>query len=192
MPSNAFTPSKLDVVNQVLSELGRLPVDNIDTDDQAQIVSKRLDTLLPEFLLRTPWNIAIKYVTDNTPLTQNFSPEFVYTFQLPFDYGRMFKFWQMWYDYEILDNFLLSNQRPVMYYYVVNNIDYDLITPLFMRCLVLYTASTVSMVLTQDLKLTQYLYMAYKEKLNDAILQNDMDRRVQATPHNDFDRLSYI
>ena len=192
MPSNSFTPSKLQVVNQVLNELGRLPVDNIDTDDQAKLISLRLDILLPELLLRAPWNDAIKYRTDNTPLTTNFSPEFTYTFQLPFDYGRMFKFWLMWYDYEILDNFLLSNQRPVNYYYVVNNVDYDTITPLFERTLVLYTASTVALALTQSMELTKYLTSLYMDKLSGAILQNDMDRRVQATPHNDFDRLSYI
>jgi len=192
MPSNAFVPSLLDVVNQVLSELGRLPVDNVESDQNALLISQRIPYLLPELLLRTPWNWAIKYVTDNNPITQNFSPEYTYTYQLPADYGRMFKFWQMWYDYTIIDNFVLANQRPINYYYVVNNTDIDILPPLFFQLLVLYTASRVALALTENQKLFQYLDQQYRMKLADAIRQNDMDRRIMSTPHNDFDRLSYI
>jgi hypothetical protein len=191
MPSNAFSPSKLDIVNQVLGEIGRLPIDNIEDDQDAMLIALRLDVLLPELLLRTNWNWAIKYRSDNAPITVPFSPEYTYAFQLPADYGRMFRFYQQWYGYAIMDNLLLSNQRPTNYYYLVNTVDYDLLPPIFQRCLALYTASVMCMALTQNAALTTFITNLYMQKLSDAILQNDMDAEIIGVP-NDFDRYLYV
>lgn len=185
-------PSKVDLVNQVLSEFARPPVANISDDDQALLISARLDVYLQELLQRCNWNFAIKYKSDNTPVTQNFSPDFVYTYQLPFDFGKIFKFSQMWLAYEFVDGFILANQKPIMYYYIVNMADYSVLPILFQRVLTLYTAARVCLVLTNNEQLTLYLEKEYEQALSNAIKSNDMERLVSSTPYNDFDRFSYV
>lgn len=189
-------PSQLDVVNQALNELGRLSVTTIQDSESSQIIANKLNVLLPEMLLRTDWNFAIKFRYDNTPLTQNYSPDFVYTYQLPADYNRMDRIsWQtanFGLYYRIIDGLFLTNSKPIQYYYVVNNADYSVLPPLFYRALSLYAAATCCLALTNDEQLKNYLEMEYKEKLVDALRQNDMDRYVQSTPYNDFDRQTYI
>ncbi len=187
-------PTKLEVVNQALNEIGRLPVTNINDSDDSLLISGKLDVLLPEMLLRTDWNFAIKYIKDDTPLTVNFSPDFQYTYQLPSDYNRFDRagYAQLTFPYRLVDSRLLCDERPVSYYYVVNNVDYEVITPLFYRALSLYAAAKSAMALTNKEELTLYLENEYIRKLNDAILQNDMDRRVVSTPFNDFDRIVYV
>ncbi len=122
------------------------------------------------------------------------SPDFVFNYVLPFDFGRFFKFSTNTFPlyYEILDNLLLVNVKPVQYYYVVNNVDYEVITALFYRALAIYAAADTCMALTQNAVLTKYLQEKYLENKSNAILQNDMDRDVTSTPYNDFDRQTYI
>ena len=189
-------PTKLDIVNQALNELGRLPVADLSNDQSATILGNTLDILLPELLLRTDWNFSIKYIANNTPLIVNISPEFAYNYELPPDYNRMDRIsWQtvnFGLYYRIIDNVIMTNSRPLNYYYVPNIVDLATIPPLFYRVLVLYLAATKCMVLTQNEGLTKYLQTEYLGKLSDAIRQNDMDRYGQGTAYNDFNRQSYI
>jgi hypothetical protein len=193
MAASSFSPSLTDIVNQVLAEYGRGPVDNITTDAQAQLIANRVNFFLPIMLNEYNWNWAIKYVTDSTPLTQPFSPEWTFAFQLPFDYGHMFHFWNQvtWNDWTIIDNMILANQATINYYYVVVGVNFDVITANFMRALVLYVAESLSYVLTQDVALSQNLEAKFRRELARAIMQNDMERNVQAPP-NDFDRWTWI
>lgn len=191
-------PSALDVVNQALNELGFPFVEVINQTPGSTLLANKVAILHPEMLLRTDWNFAIKYVNDNTPLTQNISPDFLYNYQLPSDYNRMDRF--SWFFnstaygfyYRIIDNVIMTNFRPISYYYVVNNADLGVISALYYRALVLYAAAESAVVLTQNEKLARELELKYRDKLNDAIRQNDMDRYVASTPINDFDRQAYI
>lgn len=190
-------PSKLEVVNQVLSEIGRPPVANLsNSDDASLIISPRVDLLSRELLQRTDWNFAIIYKADATPLPVSISPDFPWTFQLPSDFGSFYKTSpqnpNFGLYYEFINNFICTNANPIQYYYVVNQVDYSVIPILFMRALVLYTASTVSLSLTNNAQLTRFLEDKYARKLDDAIRQNDMQRYAQSTPYNDFNRQTYI
>lgn len=190
-------PSKLDVVNQILNELGREPVTSIvNTDDASIIISPRVDLLANELLLRAPWNFAIKYISNTTPLVASFSPDFLYSYQLPFDFGYLDRISPQTTNfglyYRIIDDQICTNSLPLNFYYVVNQVDYSVISVMFQRALVLYTAADVCAVLTNNEALTKYLEAKYETKLNDAIRQNDMQRFIQSTPFNDFDRQIYI
>jgi hypothetical protein len=189
--------SKLDVVNQVLSEIGRPPVASIaNTDDASLIISPRVDLLSQELLLRTQWNFAVIYKQDTTPLPVSISPDFPWTYQLPANFGSFaqtspqnpnFGLY-----YRFINNYICTIANPIQYYYIVNQVDYTVITPLFSRALVLYTASDVCLSLTQNAQLTRYLKDKYMEKLDDALKQNDQQRYIQSTPYNDFNRSTYI
>jgi len=191
-------PTQLEVVNQALNELGRNAVQNINDLPESQLIANKLNVLLPELLLRTDWNFAIKFVQDNNPLTTNFSPDFLYTYKLPADYNRMDRFsWlttgqAFGFYYRILDGLVLTNAKPINYYYVVNNIDYAFLPALFYRALSLYAAAETAMAITNKAELAKYLEVKYQQKIVDAMLQNDMDRYIQSTPYNDFDRATYI
>lgn len=190
----AIPVSKLDVINMALNHIGRLPVIQ-DTDSQdAQIISLRIDVLLPVLLRTARWNFAIKYVSDNTPNTLPFSPDYQFAYTLPFDFGQFCNLSTNCFplSYRFVDGLLLTSIRPISYYYVVNTVDFDAITTMFYYALSLFVASDVCMVLTKDKELTDWLKIRHEESKSDAILQNDMERYIQTTPSNDFDRQSYI
>lgn len=186
--------SKLDVINQALIEIGRLPVTNENDSEASQLISAKIDLLLPLMVLETTWNFAIKFISDNTPNTQSFSPDYLYTYQLPFDFGRFFKFstncWPL--TYQFTDGLLLTNVKPISYYYIVNTIDFDAFNTLFYRALAVFTASDVAFVLTNNESLAKYLLGKYLSAKSDAILFNDIERDIKTSPNNDYDRKTYI
>jgi hypothetical protein len=190
----ALPIAKIDVINQALMELGRLPVINEHDSQDAQLISAKLDVLLPLLMLCTTWNFGLGFVNSNTPLTTTLTPDFEYNYLLPFNFGRFFKWSTNSFPlyYEIMDGILMCNIKPVQYYYVLNNVSYSAIGASFYRALALFAASDTCMALTQNAALTTYLRGKYLEEKSNAILLNDMERDVVSTPYNDFDRQTYI
>lgn len=184
----------VNMVNQVLNELGRLAVTTVNDTQDALLISQKLAYLLPEALQWTDWNFAIKFIQDFNPRSEPFSTEYPYAFQLPADFGRFDRFSFQNYNnslYRFLDGLLLSTTTPVAYYYVVNEVDYAVMTPLFQRVLVLYCASTICTALTQNAALKVDLYKEFIKKQAEAVMQNDRERQVCTMP-NDFDRVMYF
>lgn len=188
-------PSLVDLTNRALSELGRIPVVAIIDSPDAQIVANKIIELAPEVLLDYNWNFAISYVANYSPLTTNYSPDFVYTYQLPGNYGKFFR-WAttgaQWPFYEIVNGLLLANTLPVQYYYIANDTPFEVWPPLVSRQLILYAASKVAPTMTNNLQLAAYLKKEYDDARHKAILENDMERSVMSTPYNDFDRITFI
>lgn len=188
-------PTHLQLVNRTLSELGRLAVASIDESPDAQQASAKLLELAPELYEVYNWTFLVKYIFDNTPLTFNFSPDYSYTYQLPGDFGKFFK-WQatgsQWPIYEFADGYLLVQVKPVGYYYIVNQAAPEVYKPLFARALILYAAAKLAPTLTNNIPLAAYLEKEYEKMIAKAILQDDMERSVTATPYNDFDRITFV
>lgn len=188
-------PTLLQLVNRSLSELGRLSVSNINDSQDAQYISAKLSELYPEVLLEYNWNFAVIYRSDSTPLATNFSPDYSYTYQLPGDFGKFFK-WAatgaQWPIYQFADGLLLAQTLPVQYYYISNQVPFESIPPLFSRAVILYVACKSAPSLTNNTTLAKYLSQEYQLALTKAILQNDMERSVVSTPYNDFNRLTYV
>ena len=188
-------PSLLDLVNDTLSELGRLPVSEIGNSPDAIAVTRKIFSLYKEVLLDYNWNFAVVYVANYSPETINFSPDFVYSYQLPGNYGKFFK-WAttgaQWPIYEIVDGLMLANTLPIQYYYIANDIPFENWPPLVARQLVLYVAAKVSPTMTNNLNLSKYLYEQYKDARTKAILENDMERSVTSTPYNEFNRITFV
>lgn len=188
-------PSLLDLVNRTLSELGKFPVTAIGDMPLAMVVQNKLIELAPEVLQDYNWNFAVVYVANYSPETTNFSPDYVYSYQLPGNYGKFFEFaftgadWPL---YAIQDGMLLANTLPVQYYYIANDVPFEAWPPLVARLLVLYTAAKLSPTATNNVELTKYLYEEYKDARTKAILWNDMERSVQSTRYNDFDRITFV
>ncbi len=188
-------PSLLDLTNRALSEVGRLPVTQVTDSPDAIVISNKILELYQEVLQDYEWNFAVVYVANFSPETTNFSPDYVYSYQLPGNYGKFFK-WAttgaQWPQYAIIDGMMLANTLPIQYYYIVNDLAFEFWPPLVARALVLYAACKSAMSLTNNLQLTAYLEKEYEKARTKAILQNDMERSVMSTPYNDFDRITFV
>lgn len=190
--------SKLTVINQALLALGLSPIANEKESTAAQFISEKLDSLLPILLLSDTWRFAVKYREETTPLTQNFSPDYRYTYQLPFDYGRFIKLGGNRFhlnfilDFEIVDNLILTNSNPFRYYYLVNTLDYSILPPIFARTLALYAATDSAIPLTQNAQLANLLNAQYLQEKMNALLLNSMEQDIKGAPYNDFDRVMYV
>jgi hypothetical protein len=125
----------------------------------------------------------------------NFSPDYVYAYQLPGNYGRFFK-WAttgaQWPLYAIWDGQLLANTNPVQYYYIANDIPFVNWPKLPARALVQYAAFMCAPTSTNNVALVKELEDRYKVAMANAIRQNDMERSVRSTPYNDFQRLTLV
>lgn len=188
-------PSLLDLTNRTLAELGRLPVEQIVNSDDAVVVSNKLLELAPDVLLDYNWNFAIVYVANYSPLTTNFSPDFVYSYQLPGNYGKFFRWAStgaQWPLYEIVDGMMLANTLPIQYYYIANDIPLEFWPPLVSRQLVLYAAAKCAPTLTNNMQMAAYLEKAYEIARDKAIKEQDMERPVLSTPYNDFQRINFV
>lgn len=185
----------LDLTNRALSELGRLSVNAIDNSPDAETVSEKILELAPEVLLEYNWNWAVQYVADYSPVTNNPTPDFVYAYALPGNYGKFFRFASTgadWPIYAIQDQQLLVNTLPVQYYYIVNSTSFDIWPPLVARTLVLYAAAKCALTLTNNIQLTGYLENEYVKMRTRAIQQDDMERGIVSTPYNDFQRITFV
>ena len=190
----AFAFSKLTLINQALLALGLLPVATVNESDAAKFIAAKLDSLLPPLLRCSDWNFAVKYREDSTPLTQNFSPDYPYTYQLPYDYGRFIRCGSNHplADYRLVDGYVLSHQNPFSYYYTVNNVDYHLMPPNFARALALYAAADSAIALTENIQLARMLESKYQQEKMEALLFDKMEQGIKTTAHNDFDRVSEV
>ena len=188
-------PSLLDLTNRALSELGRTPVQAITDSPTAQSVADKILELAPEVLQDYNWNFAVVYVANYSPETTNFSPDYVYSYQLPGDYGKFFK-WAttgaQWPFYAIIDGMMLANTLPIQYYYIRSDVPFEFWPPLVARALVLYAACKSCPTVTNNFVLTSYLEKEYEKARVKAILWNDMERSVQSTPYNDFNRVTFV
>ena len=190
----ALTFSKLTVINQALLALGSSPVANETESEAAKFISEKLDSLLPILLLSETWRFAVKYREESTPLTQNFSPDYRYTYQLPFDYGRFIKLGANRFvlDFSITDNMILTNSNPFRYYYLVRTLDYSILPPIFARTLALYAAADSAIPLTQNVSLAQLLNSQYLQEKMNALLLNNVEQAIKGAPYNDFDRVMWV
>lgn len=188
-------PTLQTITNRALSELGRPNVSNVNDSPDAIYVQQKIIELFPEVMQEATWIFAKVYVENSTPLSSNFSPDYRYSYQLPGDFGQFYKFAStgaQWPSYEFADDMLLAQTNPVQYYYISNNPAFEILPPLFTRALVLYAAAMSATTVTNNETLETKLMKKYEYWLGKAILQNDMQRSVESTPYNDFDRITLI
>lgn len=188
-------PSELQLVNRALAELGKPAVSKLSDSFQAQYLANKIAELHPELLLCDNWVFAEVYVSNSTPLSNNFSPDYVYSYQLPANFGRFYR-WAtsgaQYPIYQFCDGLLLANTNPVMYWYIVNDAAYTVLPPLYARALVLYAAAKSAPTLTNDVALAKYLDNEYEKMINKAIKFNATQRPIVGMPYNDFQRITFV
>lgn len=189
-------PSELDVINYALTEIGRMPVTNAADQPSSTLMQAKLPALLGKYMQLTDWNFSIKFVINNTPTVSPFSPDFLYSYQLPPDFLRFDRMSPLTTNfglyYRIIDQYICTNMKPIQYYYVSSALDYELLPPTSFIALALYLASETAMALTNNTTLVAYIKKKYDDAISDAMRFNDMERYVQSLPYNDFDRQTYI
>lgn len=197
-------PALIDIVNGALSYLGKPAVTNPFDTDQSTLIAQRIPLFYQLLLRKWTWNFAVKFYYSSTPLTNRISTDFLFNYALPADYGRFWKFsWQMTPQfglyYQIVDNILQSNSRPIQLWYIVKGAypngsepDFSIISAPFEDALELYTAMKLCNQLTNNQILRKELQIDYKTAIANAIQQNDMERMIIGMPFNDFNRQAYI
>lgn len=186
---------ELDVVNYVLAEIGRTPITNISDSPSAQVIANKIPVLLKNLLIETIWNFTLRQRTDSTPITNNPYSDYTYAYQLPVDYGRMQNVTTGligFPPYEIRDNYIVSNNLPITYIYIVNNATYNDFTDYFFLTLCYKVAGDVCLVLTQNQKLQQDIMMKYKDKLAVAIALNAYEKPIVNMPYNEYNRTTFV
>lgn len=199
----AVAVTKLNIVNMVLANLGKLPVANAMNDPNGALILQAIDQYFPQLLLRANWNWSIKYVTDNNPITDATNPYFRFGYQLPADYGRMNKIVTLagfssigagtgW---AIIDNILWVNTDPVSYYYQVNQSvfldgNFSVCTQVFLNALAFYVAGQVCLPITNNIQLRQQNLDNYQISIIEAGKLNRYDQQIITMPNNDYDRVS--
>lgn len=181
---------ELDYVNGILSELAIKNVQSINDNETSLFIYNRLRVLYVHVLQRANWNFAVEFIYDASPMVYNISPNYQYTYLLPADFGHLFKFTNQILPtvYEIVDGYLLCNSKPVQYEYIKNNQSLSVFPPLVMDMIVLYVASRVCLVLTQDIKLTSYLKSLYEERFSECVRVNAFANQIDNAKHINYDR----
>jgi hypothetical protein len=188
--------SKLNVINMVLTHLGRNTVANANNDPNGNLISRNIDIYFPELLVRTNWNQTVAYVNDSSPLTDNFNPEFKYAYQLPANFGTIYKV-QKSYRWAIYDNMIFSDANPIQYFYNVNianfgDGDFSIFPQIFIIALSLYVASMCCTVITNNVSLTNDLVAQSAIKIKDAGTFNRFNQQILQMPNNDYDRFVLV
>lgn len=187
--------SELDLVNDALSLLGKEAVSAVSETPQASFLKRKITRLHPQQLLRANWIFAAVEKYDNTPVSPNFSDDYTYTYQLPSNFGRFFR-WSRTIKqdmaYQFVEGYLLTNSKPVSYWYIINDADYSVISDLYAEALAHYAASESALVLTNSKELTAYLHKQYTDKLNDAIKFNATQQAIVGAPYNDYQRTQFV
>lgn len=190
--------SQLDLVNLVLNELGKPSVTNVNDTDTAIVANNKLNFFFPLMLLKTTWNDFVKFYISNTPNTFPFSPDYAYTYTLPGDFGRLFKFGNFTFPviYQITDGLISANVKPIQFYYIVNTAAYgaglDSGTMQFNFALAVWVAADMCMVTTNNAALTKYLEEKAKKEISNAILLDNMNKEIVTLPYNSFNRQLFI
>lgn len=181
--------SRLDIVNGVLRLLGRAPENSLRSDNELlKSIDYAIDPSAETLLLYHDWTFAIKFHKFTTPMTESFSPEYKYTFKLPYDFGRIHRFLCSCTApkpccFEIINNLILSNRCPVEFYYVINKVkDFNILPAFFVRVLSYFIAQDIALAYTNNLTLQQYLAVKYKEELNLAVNYNNVNK-----PFDEYD-----
>lgn len=187
--------SELDIVNDALSLLGKDAVSSADELPISLYLQRKINRLHPLLLKRENWIFAAVEKYDNTPVSPNLSDDYTYTYQLPTNFGRFFR-WSKTVrqdeNYQFVDGYLLTNSKPVSYWYIVNDADFSIVGDLYAEALAHYAASESCLVLTNSKELTVYLKNQFKEALNNAIKFNNTQKPIVSAPYNGYQRTQFV
>lgn len=188
--------NRLDIVNGALRFLGKAPVQSLlHTDSESELAKSldyAIDSAVSILLLKYDWIFSIRLHEFTTPTSTNYSSEYRYTYRLPYDFGRIHRFFcGCCVDYpccfEIINDIIMTNQCPVKFYYIVNRIkDFTIVPEYFARLVSYFIAQDVSLAYTKNLNEQQYLIARYDRELNLAINANNVNRPFVKRGHCDW------
>ena len=188
--------SKIDVINMVLTHLGRKTIANVANDPNGSLISNAINIYFPELLVKTNWNQTVAYREDTNPITDNFNPEYNYGYQLPANFGTIYKV-QKAYRWAIQDNIIFSDANPIKYFYNVNvknfgDGDFSIFPQIFLIALSLYVAAMVCATVTNNLALQTRLDNLALLKIKEAGIFNRYNQQILQMPNNDYNRVILV
>ena len=191
----SYVVSRLQVINNVLAELGESSVAIEDASANSTFIKERINALLPYVLSKGNFRFNLVYREDSTPAAQPLSGQYQYTFTLPSDYGRMYRMLNRT-QYEEIQGGLATDSQTIQYYYNTNGApffdgNFEGMSPPFVEALTFYVVSRVAAPLTENLELKKIALESFNAYIADAILMNEYEINKLISPPNEYDRVVY-
>ena len=179
--------TQLSIVNGVLNQLGEIAVSNVNDNDHAKIIDEKIDLIYRDSLSVTNWFFA-EIFTPLAKTTDTGIPNLQFVYQLPFDFERLIevdriKNWRL-----LKDKFYTDRKQDVNIFYISNQIAFDLWPSSFERYIIFKTAADTSLVITNNIKLTEYLSQELTKRLSEAVSDNANDAGFIERVNNKYDR----
>ena len=167
--------TQLSIVNGVLNELGELSVSNVNDNTHAKLIDEKVDLTYKRALTDTNWTFSTQYV-ELVQTTDLGIPNLPFCYQLPFDFERLVEI-PLLNDYRILEDKVYTNtQQGVDIFYISNQVSFNLWPVEFEKYIIYKVAAEASLVLTNNVRLTQYL-MAESNKQRDSAISDNANRQ---------------
>lgn len=185
--------NQVQIVNEVMIELGRLPVISTTDDDWAQLIASRIDYDIKYIIGMHSWAWATKFIADSAVVLVPPNPDYTYGFQLPADFIN-FNRQRNNLDYLVQGQVICSNSASIQYFYIANPIqdngvtDYTVLPNYFVRLVVYYTANRVSLPLTENTDIKRANAQDFLKEMTVAKWQDAMLNPVRGAPYNQYDR----
>jgi|3_EtaG_2_1085321.scaffolds.fasta_scaffold08424_4 hypothetical protein len=183
--------TQLSIVNGVLNELGETAVSNISDSEHATIIDQKVDLAYRRSLTDTNWTFAQEFVS-LAKTTDTGIPNFPFVYQLPVGFQRLVKTDNLT-DYTILKDKIYSIQdTSINIFYIESQISFNLWPSEFESYIIYKVASESSLVLTNDVSLTEYLKKEALSQKNNAIYDNSNREGFRDVIRNKYDRKSQV
>lgn len=180
--------SKLKIISNASVLLGDAPVQDItEQPEREEILNGIFEDLLNKYIFK--FSLKRKQLSR---LSEKPAFGYLYQHQLPVDFLRLTKFKDnLYFEYEINGNKILSNQKDISIEYVSKQVDYDILPPSLRKYLEFRLAAETSYLITEDPQLGNNFYNLADRQLKRAVAVDAVNERSKPVWISSFDRARY-
>jgi len=184
--------TSLNLVNQVLVELGQQPVTAITQDPNAQKINTRLPQLTYDLLSQNNWNFAT-YRTQVQLTTAEVDNYYTKAYQLPADFLRLITIEDI-IPYIVRQQYVCTpgDVSPLYIHYISSSTPWEALPWTFSEALALYVAMKMGPQLTQNATLQKNLNERFEIQYGKAVWYDKNENGYQEPPENRYDRIIAI
>lgn len=168
--------TKTDIISQALIDLGRTPINTLDTSDSAvQTLLSKYEFIKDDALASAPWSFCLKTADLVRATADPIDTNYQYSFYLPPDYIQLFEPPTL--DYQIVTGGFLYANIPTFTCRYVHTVDESVFPAYFVIYLALYLAASCAMSVTKKSDIEKNLIERYMQQ---KIIACNRDSTAQA------------